>query len=438
MLIPETPGKGQVPAKPEARWAIAWLLAVGVLVNYVDRVNVSVAHDALFHEFALTDVTFGYLSAAYNWTYGLCQLPVGVLLDRFGVRRVGRASTFLWSIASFGAAFAPSLRSLFAARLLLGVGEAPIFPANSKAVGQWFPAQERSLPSSMFDAAAKLAPALGVPLLGVLLLRIGWRWSFAATGLLSFGYFALFWLVYRDPPGGAAGQQAAAPASAEDRGAREGVLLGYLMRQRKVLGLAIGFGSYNYTFYLLLVWLPRYLSSALHVDLLHSFLYTGVPWLFATVTDVVVGGWLPDWLIQRGAAASRVRRAVLMGGTACGLGLLGAARAHTPAHALLWISLSIGGLAAAAPVGWSIVTLIAPENSAGTVGGIINFVSQISAISASIVTGYLVEAHHDFALAFAVAALYLVAGLAAYGFLLGPIEAVPSPNYASGDGRLRR
>ena len=78
--------------------------------------------------------------------------------------------------------------------------------------------------------------------------------------------------------------------------------------QRKVLGLAIGFGSYNYVFYLLLTWLPSYLSFALHIDLLHSFLYTSVPWIFATITDIVVGGWLVDFLVQRGLNASTVRR----------------------------------------------------------------------------------------------------------------------------------
>jgi len=85
---------------PRRRWRIAFLLAVGVLVNYFDRVNLSVAHVALITTFAISNVTFGYLSAAYNWTYALCQLPVCVVLDKFGVRRVGRISSFLWSVAS--------------------------------------------------------------------------------------------------------------------------------------------------------------------------------------------------------------------------------------------------------------------------------------------------------------------------------------------------
>jgi MFS-type transporter involved in bile tolerance (Atg22 family) len=195
-----------------------------------------------------------------------------------------------------------------------------------------------------------------------------------------------------------------------------------LLAQRKVLGLALGFGSYNYVFYLLLTWLPSYLSFALHIDLLHSFLYTSVPWFFATITDVAIGGWLVDALVQRGRHASLVRRIVLIGGTAFGLGILGAAHAHDATRALIWISISLGGLAAAAPVAWSLPSLIAHKNDVGKVGGIINFSSQVSGICAPIVTGYLVSAFHNYAWAFGVSAAYLVIGIAGYAFMLGKIE----------------
>ena len=183
--------------------------------------------------------------------------------------------------------------------------------------------------------------------------------------------------------------------------------------------------------FLLLYWLPTYLSSALRVDLLHSFLYTSVPWFVATVTDVAIGGWLVDVLVQRGCNASRVRRAVLIGGTAFGLGILGAARAHNPTQALIWITVSLSGLAAAAPVAWSLPSFIARRPDVGKVGGIINFSGQISGIAASIITGYLVSARHNYAWAFAVAAAYLAIGIAAYLFLLGKIEQTrPRPSHA--------
>jgi len=425
---------GSSSTAPRRRWGIAWLLGFGVLVNYFDRVNLSVSRDALHEAFGISTVMFGYLSSAYNWTYAVLQLPSGLLLDRFGVRRVGRISTVIWSIASFGSAIATGIGSLFAARFLLGIGEAPTFPANAKAIGYWFPEKERSLATAIFDAAAKFASAIGVPLIGILLLHFGWRWSFAATGLISLLYFALFYAYYRNPSederltkeerefivrGGAQPEDQA-------RAAR-GAPLGYLVRQRRVCGLALGFASYNYSFYLLLTWLPAYLSWAHHVDLLHSVLYTSVPWLFATFTDFAIGGWLVDALIQRGWNAIRVRQVVLVGGTTLGLGILGAARARTPLEAVFWISISLGGLSAASPVGWSIPSLIAPRESVGTLGGIMNFCNQIAGISAPIVTGYIVQATHSFAWAFGAAAIFLLLGIAGYVFLLGRMEPIPEP-----------
>jgi sugar phosphate permease len=412
---------------PRRRWRIAWLLGLGVLVNYFDRVNLSVSHAALVTTFGISTVTFGYLSGAYNWTYALCQLPIGVLLDKFGIRRVGRISTFLWSVASFGAAITPSIGGFFAARLLLGIGEAPTFPANAKAIGNWFPSHERSFATSIFDGAAKFASAIGVPLIGILLLKVGWRWSFAVTGLVSFLYFLAFWWMYREPqddPDLTAVERDYIVTDDKVFAANETgqASLGYLLRQRKVIGMVLGFGSYNYVFYLLLYWLPSYLSSALHIDLLHSFLYTGVPWLIATVADMAVGGWLVDALIERGWNANSVRKAVLVGGTACGLGILGAANTHSVITALIWISISIGGLSAASAVGWSVPSLITPRTSVGTVGGIINFSNQVSGIGASIITGYLVSARQSYAWAFGVSVIYLLIGIAAYVFLLGRIE----------------
>jgi MFS transporter, ACS family, D-galactonate transporter len=355
------------------------------------------------------------------------------LLDRFGVKRIGRVGSLLWSVASFGAALSTGVAGLFAARLVLGVGEAPTFPANAKATGYWFPTQERSLATAIFDAAAKFASAIGVPLIGVLLLHFGWRWSFAATGFISFAYFLLFYKVYRNPSedpkltdaernyiaeGGAQPELAAT--------GQKGAPLSYLLGQRKVIGLALGFASYNYTFYLLLFWLPSFFSS-LHLDLLHSVMYTSIPWLIATATDLLVGGWVVDALTRRGFDSSRVRQTVLVGGTILGLGILGAAYSHTPLAALFWISVSIGGLSAAAPVGWSIPTLIAPRESVGRVGGIMNFFTQFSAICAPIATAHIVSRTHSFAWAFGVAAVFLFIGVSGYLVLLGRIEPVPEP-----------
>ena len=241
-----TPSERNIPGPliPRRRWGIAILLGIGVLVNYFDRVNLSVAREALHSEFGLSMVAFGYMSSAFNWTYAALQLPMGVLLDRFGVKALGRIGAILWSIASFGAAASPGTRTFFSMRLLLGIGEAPTFPAYSKATGYWFPRRERSLATAIFDAAGKFGPAIGVLFVGVLVLRFGWRFSFAATGLISFLYFVAFYIFYRDPKDdrrlteierryiAAGGSQ---PHSDEE--SPKSAPLGYLLQQRKVLGL---------------------------------------------------------------------------------------------------------------------------------------------------------------------------------------------------------
>lgn len=441
MPVPMTssPSERNIPGSlvPHRRWGIAILLGIGVLVNYFDRVNLSVAREALHSEFGLSMVAFGYMASAFNWTYAALQLPMGVLLDRFGVKKLGRIGAILWSLASFGAAASPGTRTFFSMRLLLGIGEAPTFPAYSKATGYWFPRHERSLATAIFDAAGKFGPAIGVLFVGVLVLHMGWRFSFAATGLISFFYFAAFYIFYRDPNDDPRLTEAERRYIAEggaqphsDDASPKSAPLAYLLQQRKVLGLVLGFFGYNYCFYLLLYWMPSYFS-ALHLDALHSVLYTSVPWLVATATDLLVGGWLVDILIRRGYKDTVVRQTVLLVGTSFGLAIAGAMSTRNPAVAMLWISIALGGLSAAAPVGWSVPSLIAPRDSVGKVGGILNFGNQVAGIIAPIVTGYLAGPANSFSSAFAVAAAILLLGIAAYIFLLSKIEQLPSPLHPS-------
>src|SRR5580658_857584 len=396
------------------RWLIALLLAFGVLVNYFDRVNLSVAKQALEKDFGIGNITFGYLLSAYNWTYAALQLPMGVLLDRFGVQAIGRISAVIWSLACFAGAFAPGVRTFFGSRLLLGVGEAPTFPSNAKATGMWFPRQERSLATAIFDSAAKFATAIGTPLIGIFLIHYGWRTSFAMTGVASFVFFLAFYFLYHNPSEDKKLSDREREylrnndALSDKKSEKGGAGLLYLLKKRKVLGLAVGFAAYNYCFYLLLTWLPSYFTGALHLDLQASVLYTSIPWLFATAMDLVVGGWLVDALIRRGFNDSKVRQTILIGGMVMGLGLLGTIFTRTPSIAVLWISISIGGLAASAPVAWSAPSLLAPHDSVAKVGGIMNFANQIAAIAAPIVTGYLIGSRNNYSRAFLAAAVAIL------------------------------
>ena len=129
------------PRIPGRRWIIGVLLGAGVLVNYIDRINLSVAAPQLQKEFNLSPEELGLLFSAFFWSYSLLQVPGGLVLDRFGVMKVGRWGAFLWAVASTITAISSGFGGIFAARVLLGVAEAPAFPASQKATGYWFPTQ---------------------------------------------------------------------------------------------------------------------------------------------------------------------------------------------------------------------------------------------------------------------------------------------------------
>ncbi|MGN6666769.1 MAG: MFS transporter, partial [Trinickia sp.] len=377
---------GQRVAK--RRWVMGVLLGVGVLINYFDRINLSVAAPQLKAAFNLSPAEMGLLFSAFFWPYALLQVPAGIVLDRFGVTRLGRWGAFLWAVASTVTAFASGFGGIFAARAMLGIAEAPGFPVSAKATGYWFPRKERALATAIFDAAAKFSNVIGVPLVAVVVVGMGWRWGFGVTAALSFAYFVAFFLIYRDPSQDTKLSEAERRYIVEGGATPEGTasasvfaMLGYLLKKSKVWGLTIGFAAYGYSFYLFLTWLPGYLVQTMHMSILKSAGFAAIPWAVATVADLVVGGWLIDHLIARGRDETRVRKAVLVCGMVLGLAVFGATLTTNPLWAIVWISIALGGLAAAAPVGWSLPSLIAPKGGVGTIGGIMNFVNNLMGVA---------------------------------------------------------
>jgi len=419
---------------PRVRWGIGVLLGAGVLINYFDRINLSVGAPQLQQEFGLTDGELGWLFSGFFWSYALLQIPTGMILDRFGVTSVYRVSAVLWSIASGATAFAGGFGGILAARLVLGVAEGPAFPASAKATGYWFPRGERATATAIFDAAAKFANVIGVPLVALAVVQFGWRWGFIITGFLSFLYFLAFLIVYRDPSkhprlSPAERDYIRAGGATREGAAQSGevAMLGYLLRNRKVWGLTIGFAAYGYSFYLFLTWLPNYLVQSMHMSILKSAGFTAIPWIFATIADLVVGGWLIDYLIARGYDETPVRKTVLVLGMLLGLAVFGATITTDPVWAIVWISVALSGLAAAAPVGWSIPSLIAPRGGTGTISGVMNFLNNMMGVVAPVTTGYIVGATGSFVGAFLTAGIVLVIGIVAYVFILGRLEPIADP-----------
>jgi MFS transporter, ACS family, D-galactonate transporter len=416
------------------RWGIAILLGIGIVINYFDRVNISVATKPLEGEFHLSAGEMGLILSSFLWSYALLQIPVGTLLDRIGIKWLMRWGTILWTIATFMTAVVSGLGLVILSRILLGIAEAPAFPGASKATGYWFPLNERGLATSSFDAAAKFSNVIGVPLVAGAVTVWGWRAGFFLTGILSLLYAALFWVAYRNPSQSHALSQEErnyiVQGGAQPETGETGSILsslGFLLRQPKVWGLTLGFMAYGYSFYLFLTWLPGYLETALHMSVLKSGFFTIIPWIVATATDIFIGGWLVDWLIKRGYDSTLVRKTLLAIGMLLGIAVVGAAFTTSPTVAIIWISIALGGLAFAAPIGWSIPAIIAPRGTVGTVGAIMNFFNNIAGIAAPIVAGFLFQSTGSFAVNFIIAGVILVLGILSYLFLLGKIEPISWP-----------
>lgn len=420
-----------------ARWYMAGLLGVGMFVNYIDRVNLSVATPAIMADFDISAAQMGVVSSAFLWTYAMLQMPIGSIIDRIGVPWVNRVGTFLWAVASFLSAAAGGLGLLIVARLLLGVGEAPTVPAGWKAIGQWFPKHERGTATAIFDGCAKISNVVGIPVMAFLVSTFSWHAAFLFTGALSLLFFVAWWLLYRSPTVAVAEGRMSADeldylrrGGAEDEntvtaGSLRGV--GYLLRRRKTWGLALGYASYTYAYYVLLTWLPGYLEHRFGVNLLKGGFYTMIPWLVAVIAQFVVAGVLMDRWVARTGQVTKVRRIVLVVSMLASLAVTGAAYSQSIAVAIVFLSVGAAGLAVSVPAGASIVSLIAPEGYTGTLGGVVNFIANLIGIAAPIVTGAVVDRTGSFAGAFIVTGAVLIAGIFCYTVVLGKMDRMPAP-----------
>ena len=421
---------------PGRRWTIGVLLGSGVLVNYFDRVSLSAAGPQLQQDLGLTPDQMGLLLSAFFWSYSIFQLPGGLLLDRFGIKTVGRWGAFLWAAASGATALVSGYAGIFVARLLLGIAEAPGMIGNQKATGFWFPRDERSRSTAIFDSCAKFSSVIGVPLVTFFVVTFGWRWGFAVTALFSLAYFAAYWLIYRDPSqdtrlskaehdyilaGGAVPE--GLPPAGQTR------MLGYILTNRKVWAHTIGYSAYGYSFYLFLTWLPGYMVQTFHMSISKSAVFSTIPWGFATLADLLIGGYLVDALIARGFDDNKVRKAMITAGMAAGLAVFGVTFTADPFWALVWITIALSGVSAAAPVASSIVSLISPRGGTATIGGWVNLVNNLMGVTAPVVTGFIVGITHSFSGAFLVAGIVLLVGIFSYVFVLGPIEPIPGPDH---------
>ena len=141
------------------RMALAMLVVAGV-INYVDRATLAVANPLIRQDLGLSIADMGYLLSAFLWAYAFAQLPTGAMVDKLWPRVLLTCGLALWSFAQFLGGLVQSFGQFFAARLLLGVGEAPQFPTCARVVRDWFNPRDRGLATGIFNCASSLGTAI--------------------------------------------------------------------------------------------------------------------------------------------------------------------------------------------------------------------------------------------------------------------------------------
>ena len=389
-----------------------WLLFAASLVNYLDRSTISLALPLVSRDLVLGPESKGLLLSAFFWSYALMQIPIGWAADRVNLRWLYAATFTLWSLGQGLTGFAGSLGVLILFRMLLGVGESIYLPGGTKIVSLLFGPAERGLPCGIFDFGTRMGMVLGGLLIPWLLVHYGWRLTFRLIG-----FAALLWLVpWLLATRGRLGPRPR-PASAARITAQH---LRWLLTNRDLIGICLGFFCFDYYWYLFVTWLPDYLVTVRHLTILRAGFFAALPF-FVFGASEPVGGWIADWLIRRGWNETRTRKGIVTVAFFTGMLLIPASRVHSANIAVALIAgASLVGLA----TGNLLVILqsCAPPEDVGLWTGFENFAGNVGGVLAPLVTGVLISRTGSYAPGFGLAAITLLAGVFCYGFIVGELR----------------
>jgi MFS family permease len=395
-------------------WLVVALLVVSVVINYMDRSDLSIAAPVMQRQFALSPVQLGSLLAAFFWTYALLQITgiVGWLTDRFPAGWVILWGYVLWSIATMATGLTAGFATLFAWRLLLGAGESVAYPCYSR-IFATMPQQYRGRANALIDAGTKLGPALGAFVGGLLLVHVGWRMLFVFLGAGGLLWVLPWWKAMPRMPA-VRQKQSTAPAAS----------FGKIFRNRSAWGTFLGHFCGNYFFYFLLAWLPEFAVREEHLSLRAMSRLTAVVFLLIALSTLLAG-WISDRLIAQGFSTSGVRRTVVVGGLLVASSLMAFALIHHNARAgLALLLLASIGYGAFASNHWAITQTLAGPEAAGRWSSFQNGFANLSGIVAPWVAGWITQVNGSARLAFVVAGAVALAGAFFWWLLVPRVEPV--------------
>src|ERR1700675_2928771 len=159
------------------------ILSIAGVINYIDRGSLSIANTTIRADLGISATRMGILLSVFSMSYAISQLPMGILLDRFGERLILGAGMFLWSATQAATGLVRGFVSFFVARIGLAVGESPFVISAVKAVHDWFDARDRATPMGIVNSATTLGQAVAPPILTMTMLTFGWRGMFMLIGV---------------------------------------------------------------------------------------------------------------------------------------------------------------------------------------------------------------------------------------------------------------
>lgn len=394
------------PARRPASRARYVFLFLGVLVSfitYLDRVCISAAAPAMRSELGLSPIQMGYVFSVFALAYGIFEIPMGWLGDRYGQRVVLTRIVASWSLFTMLTGAVRGYAALLTTRFLFGGAEAGAFPTLARALARWFPASERARVNGFMWMGARLGGALAPPVAAWCILSIGWRETFYLFGAVGSLWCIVFWRWYRDDPADHRSVNAAELAYIEQGTVqskpKQKLPLGKIFRSGTLWALFVLYFCSSYGSYFFVTWMPTFLMEEHGLTLQQSGWYAAVP-MGVSALACLTGGWLSDWLSRRLGSVKLGRRVVGVGSyalAAVGFGLAGQTR--DPVSAIFWLTFAHGVHDLALPVAWATCVDVGGRLG-GAATGFMNTASSLSAMVSPLAAVWLRNTYGSFTVMF--------------------------------------
>lgn len=420
------------------RYTILAAVFVNVVINYMDRTNISVAATMITDDLHLSSVQLGLIFSAFGWTYAALQIPGGILADRIKTRILYTICLVIWSLATVLQGFAAGFAMLFALRLAIGVFEAPSFPMNNRIVTSWFPDKERGSALGMYTSGQYLGLAFLAPIMTSLQYYAGWQGLFIVTGIAGIIWGIAWYFIYRDPlehpkankaeldyieSGGGLINKTAGKHQSPFRWAD----LKEVFSHRKLWGIYLGQFCLGSTLWFFLTWFPTYLVKYRGMDFLKSGFLASVPFLAATA-GILASGFISDYMMKKGLSQGTARKTPVITGLLLTVSIIGANYVESPAWIIFFMCLAFFGNGFAA-ITWIFVSVLAPKHLIGLTGGVFNFIGNLAAVFIPIIIGFIVE-DGNFEPALILVGCLGATGTLCYLFLVGKVERIKAKDEA--------